>query len=197
MKSLTAPQQAALEAGHVVPLLFVEVAFTSGTQRYCTAGATIARALFNPTAVSEDWLGTGGLVNIEAIRETTNVESTGLRMTLSGIPSAMISLALGEDVQGRPISVWLGVMDSAGALIGTPVLEWQGRIDTLTIAETDDTATITATAESRMASLMKAAPRRYTDADQQNLYPGDLIFNYVPQMKEKVLPFPSKEAQKA
>lgn len=196
MKSITAAQQAALDAGHVIAVLFVEVDFASGKKRYCTAGATIPYTTFSPTAGSEDWLGTGNLVGIEPIRETGNVESTGLRLTISGIPSAMVSLALQEDVQSRRISMWFGVMNPNGTLIDTPVLEWQGRIDTLSIAESQDTATIVTTAESRMAALMRAAPRRYNDADQQKLYLGDKIFNYTAQMREKVLPFPSKEAQK-
>ena len=176
MKSLTVGQQAALDAAHVVPVAFAELNFASDNiQRYCTAGATIA---WN----GHTWLGTGGLVSIEPIRETGAIESVGLRLTMSGVPSNLISLALVGEFQGRAITFWLGLLDASGVLIDTPIVEG------------DETATISVTVESEMASLMAAAVRRMNDADQQRDYPGDLFFQYVAQMKEKSIPFPSGDA---
>lgn len=188
MRSLSAGMQTALDAAHVQTLLFVQADFSSGTQRYCTAGASI-------TWDSQTWLGTGGLVNIDPIREASGVEAVGLRLTMSGVPSALISLALGETIQGRALTIWAAVLDASNAVVSSPVQVFAGRMDTMTIEESGDTATITVTVESEMVGLMSAAVRRYTDADQQKAYPGDKVFQYVPQMVEKLLPFPSKEAQ--
>jgi hypothetical protein len=188
VKSLSIAQQSALDASHVVPVVFAQIDFAvDNVQRYCTAGASIAWNGYT-------WLGTGGLVNIEPIRETGAIESVGLRVTMSGVPSNLISLALVGEFQGRPITLWLGLLDSAGALIGTPVAEYAGRLDTMTIVEGEQSATIALTVESEMAALMSAAVRRFTDADQQKQYPGDLGFQYVAQMREKALPFPSGDA---
>jgi hypothetical protein len=188
VKSLTVGQQAALDAAHVVPVAFAELNFASDNiQRYCTAGASIA---WN----GHTWLGTGGLVSIEPIRETGAIESVGLRLTMSGVPSNLISLALVGEFQGRAITFWLGLLDASGVLIDTPIVEYAGRLDTMTIVEGDETATISVTVESEMASLMAAAVRRMNDADQQRDYPGDKFFQYVAQMKEKSIPFPSGDA---
>lgn len=189
MKTISAALTTALDAAHVQSILFVQADFDSGTQRYCTAGATVA---WN----GQNWLGTGGLISIDPIKESTSVESVGLRVTMSGVPSSMVSLALSETIQGRAITIWVDAMDASGVPIASPPQIYAGRMDTMVIDESADTATITVTIESEMAALMKAAVRRYTDADQQKAYPGDLIFNYIPQMVEKVLPFPSKEAQR-
>jgi hypothetical protein len=195
VKSLTAGQQAALDAAHVVPVAFAELNFASDNiQRYCTAGASIPWQMFNPAGPSIDWLGTGGLVSIEPIRETGAIESVGLRLTMSGVPSNLISLALHGEFQGRAITFWLGLLDASGVLIDTPIVEYAGRLDTMTIVEGDETATISVTVESEMASLMAAAVRRMNDADQQKDHPGDLFFQYVAQMKEKSIPFPSGDA---
>lgn len=183
--------QTALDAAHAAVVLFVQADFDAGdggTQYYCTAGASI-------TWNSQTWLGTGGLVGIDPIRETAAVESVGLRITLSAVPSALLSLALGSHVQGRALTIWAGALDASNALITSPVQVYAGRIDTMTIEDGESTATITTTVESEMAALMAAAVRRFTDADQQKVYPGDKAFEYVPQMVEKVLPFPSREAQ--
>jgi hypothetical protein len=188
VKSISVGQQSALDAAHAVPVVFAQLDFASdNVQRYCTAGATIAWSGYN-------WLGTGGLVNIEPIRETGAIESVGLRLTMSGVPSTLVSLALQGEFQGRPITLWLAMLDADGALIGDPVTEYAGRLDTMTIVDGEDSATISVTVESEMASLMGASIRRYTDADHQKDYSGDLIFQYVAQMKEKALPFPSGDA---
>ncbi|MEN9806090.1 MAG: hypothetical protein RL756_598 [Pseudomonadota bacterium] len=188
MKSLSIAQQSALDASHVVPVVFAQIDFASGNvQRYCTAGASIAWNGYT-------WLGTGGLVNIEPIRETGSIESVGLRLTMSGVPSTLVSLALQGEFQGRPVTLWLALLDANGALIGTPITEYAGRLDTMTIVDGADSATISVTVESEMASLMGASVRRHTDADHQKDYPGDKIFAFVAQMKERALPFPSGDA---
>ena len=189
MRTISTAMRNALDAAHVASALFVQCEFASGTQHYCTAGASIA---WNGST----WLGTGGLVTIAPIRETTAIESTGISLTMSGVPTAMVSLALAETVQGRALTIWAAAMDSSSQPIGSPIQVYAGRMDTMTIEESGDTATITLTVESEMAALMGSAVRRYSDADQQKVYPGDLGFQYVAQMTEKLLPFPSKEAQR-
>jgi len=190
VKSISVGQQSALDSSHVTPVYFVQISFADDdVQYYCTAGASIAWNGYT-------WLGTGGLVAIEPIRETGAIEAVGLRLTMSGVPTGLISLALQGEIQGRAITFYLGLLDTAGALIGTPVTEYVGRLDTMTIVEGEQDATIIVTVESEMASLMSPAIRRYTDADQQKQYLGDKIFQYVAQMREKALPFPSLEAQR-
>ena len=190
MKSISVGQQSALDSAHVVPVYFVRIDFADDdVQYYCTAGATIAWNSYN-------WLGTGGLVNIEPIRETGAIEAVGLRLTMSGVPTGLISLALQGEIQGRPITFYLGLLDTAGALIGTPVTEYVGRLDTMTIVEGEQEATISVTVESEMVALMSPAIRRYSNADQQKQYSGDRVFEFVAQMREKALPFPTLEAQR-
>lgn len=188
MRSISTAMRNALDATHVASALFVQCNFDSGTQFYWTGGASIA---WN----GNTWLGTGSLVSLEPIRETGAVEAVGLQVTMSGVPSALVSLALSEQVQGRTITIWLAAMDSVGQPVGSPIQVFAGRMDAMSIDESNDAATITLTVESEIASLMSAAVRRYTDADQQAQYAGDKFFAYVPQMVEKLLPFPSREAQ--
>ena len=188
MRTISTAMRNALDAAHVASALFIQCDFASGTQFYTTAGASVS---WNGST----WLGTGGLIAIDPIRETAGVEAVGLRLTLSGVPPAMVSLALAEHVQGRAITIWAAAMDLLSQPVGSPVQVYAGRMDTMTIEESGETATVSLTVESEMAALMRSSVRRYTDADQQKQFPGDLIFNYVPQMTEKVLPFPSREAQ--
>lgn len=190
MKPVSAAFQNALDAQHVTPVILAKLDFAAlDVQRYCTAAVTIAWD-------NQTWLGTGGMVSIEPIRETGSVESVGIRITLSGVPNNLISLALQGQFQGRPATFYLALLNDQGVVIDTPILEYGGRLDTMTIVEGEETSTITVTVESEMAALMSSAARRFDDNDQQKQHPGDKFFNYVAQMKEKILPFPSKEAQR-
>jgi len=189
MKTISVAQQTALDAGVARPVAFVEIDWTSGVQRYCTAGASIAWD-------EETWTAVGTLVEFGEVEETEDAVSTGVTMTLSGVPSSLLSLALSEHIQGRAVRMWLAPMDEAYALIGTPVLEYSARCDVLIHEHTEEgVASLTLTTESRMAALLGAATRRYTDEDQQAQYAGDDFFKFVPAMNERLIVFPSAQAQ--
>jgi len=189
MKSISLAQQDAMSAAVVRPVAFVEVDWLSGTQRYCTAGAPMSWS-------GQDWMALGNLVAISEIEETEAVAATGIALTLSGVPTSLLSLALSEHIQGRPLRIWVAPTNENYALIGEPVLEYVGRCDVLTHDLTEDgVASLTLSVESRMASLLGAAVRRYTDEDQKAEFPGDDFFRFVPQMAERLIVFPSAQAQ--
>ena len=56
--------------------------------------------------------------------------------------------------------------------------------------------TVSITAESRMASLLGAAVRRYTNEDQLKFAPGDTFFKFAAEMAERLIIFPSAQAQR-
>lgn len=56
---------------------------------------------------------------------------------------------------------------------------WVGRMDVMMIDEGPETSAITVTAESELADLKRPRVRRYTHEDQQQLYPGDMGFEFV------------------
>ena len=80
--------------------------------------------------------------------------------------------------------------------IAAVTLFFLGRMQNMVIAESNETATVTVYAEHYDAELDRPMPLRYSDADQQRLYPGDLGCQYAAQTTEKTVIFPSKEAQK-
>lgn len=170
---------------------------SEGIWRYCTATFDFPWDASDGLG-TQSWTGMGGLVSLDPIRESSDVEAIGLRATLAGFDTSTqpspVALALNTTVQGRPCWIWLGAMYDNYQLVGTPTLEFQGRIDTLTVAEDAGTATMSVNMESRFASILRPNVRRFTDRDQQAMYPGDRFFEFLPQMREKAIVFPSKEA---
>jgi hypothetical protein len=168
----------ALGASNLAPVMFVQLDFDSGTVR-------VTNLAFDIVWNGNTWLGAAYVGSIDAIVENETIQANGLSFTLSGIPSALIATALGEQYQGRKAQVWLGAI-SAAALVADPVLVFSGRMDVMNIS-LGSTATIKVNAESRLADFERPRIRRYNDADQRALYPSDPSFQYVPQMINKSL----------
>lgn len=169
---------AALRSSHVPYLFFVQMDFSSPL-RVCSAAYDIAWNGYM-------WLGLGTLGGLEPIEEQASLEATGVRLTLTGVPTSVIGISLAEQYQGRPCQIWFAPLRADMQLVAQPIRLFSGRMDTMD-TEVGDTATITVTAESRMVSWDKARVRRYNNEDQQNRYPGDRGFEFVSQMVEKNL----------
>lgn len=189
MRSLS-PATAAALSGEPVLIMLVEMLLTSPL-RLNTSGWTIAHA-------GADWLGTGGLGSVEAI-ESDGAELKGLRFEISGTASSRVSTALSEPVQGRPVNIYTAIATStpAGLIIHAAELEWPGRLDTMSVAEQGDTATISVTAEHIGIDLLRPAGINFSDQDQQRLHPGDRFFKYVINQAEADIVWPAASWYKA
>ncbi|MGO4326730.1 hypothetical protein AB4Z48_18040 [Cupriavidus sp. 2TAF22] len=177
-RALDIATAAAVTAGHVPHLFFAQMDFTQPL-RVCSAG-------YNVDWNGYTWLGAGMLGRIEPIQEQATLEATGVRMTISGVPTEVIAISLAEQYQGKPCQVWFAPLGEDLQIAYQPMRIFSGRMDTMS-TEVGDTATITVTAESRMVSWDKARVRRYNNEDQQSRYPGDRGLEYTPQMVEKQL----------
>ncbi len=177
-RTISASLSTALLADRVYPLLLVEALFDSGALRLWNGDGAL-------TALGETWTGTGLMLGISPIEETAEIRATGVNISLSGIPSAIISIALAEDYQGRVARVYVGAFDaSTGAVITDPILAFQGNIDTMPIEEGGATATILVNVESRLIRLEKASLRRYTAQDQKVEFPLDTGLDHVAAIQE-------------
>ncbi len=179
-RAVTPAVEAALEAGNVPAIVMVEMDFPSGFLRVNNSPVTFAWNGY-------DWLGLGDLGGIDAISEGASLESRGLAFRLSGVPPANVSIAMGQQYQGRSCKVWYAPLDAAThAVLADPVLSFHGRLDVMSI-ELGETATITVTAESRLADWARPRVRRYNHDDQQIDFPGDNGFEFVTSVVDKEL----------
>ncbi len=128
--------------------------------------------------------GAGALLGIGDVEEAAEVRAASTTISLSGIPGEVIEVAQTVAFQGRAARIWLALLAEDGALIGDPVQILAGRMDTLSWSE-GETAAVSMTVENQLVDLDRARVRRYTDADQQAEYAGDLGFQYVASLVEK------------
>lgn len=159
------------------PFLLVKLSFDGGVFLAWSGRGNI---VFN----SETYTGIGDLGRVAEIEEGIQQRAFGISLELSGIPLATIALALQEELQGRLAQIWIGFLDSNYAMIATPSLLFEGRLNTMDI-ELGKEAKIAVTAESKLIDWNRPRVRRYTDADQQEAFPGDLGFQYVSTTTDK------------
>lgn len=123
--------------------------------------------------------GASGVLQFEAIEETTGMEATGLRAILTGIESTLLAKCLDELRVGRKCRIYLGAVDSAGAIVDAPYNSFSGTMDAGKINEGGDTSTITITAENDLIRLARPKLRLLTLADQQTDFSTDTFFRHA------------------
>lgn len=163
---------AAFAAAHVNLFALVRFEFDSGVLRLSTLPRDLS---WN----SETWLAAGGLLGFDFASETVEVRSTGGTISLSGLDVSTLALADTENYQGRPVTIYLGAIDSTGAVVVDPDCLFKGIIDTMEDEDEGDTARIVVSVESRAAGFDRPNERRYTPNDQKLRFEGDKGFEFV------------------
>ena len=131
------------------------------------------------------YTGTGDLLSISAITETSDIQATGIDVNLTGIKSSFISIAKNHEYQGRPLTVSLGAFNASGSLIADPVIVFSGFMDTMTIAESGNHSSISVSVENKLVSFERARVRRYTAEDQKIDHATDKGFEFVTAIVQK------------
>lgn len=173
-----------MAADHVNCFPLLELQFASGTDFLCGLDHDV-------TYNGNTYLALGGSVAIDRIAETAT-QTEGLRLSIAGSPSANIALALGEKVQGRLAIVRLAMIDSGGALVVDENM-WTGLMDVFTLQDDPNNCAVVITAEHMLAVWDRPRTIRYTDAQQQILFPGDFGLQYVEEMADANIVWPGKE----
>lgn len=176
MRDVTSGYQSAIEAGVVRPAFFVSAEFNSGSIYVWSGMGSIDWD-------GHTWLGVGTLGKISQIQETGELRANSVAISLSAIPSLMLSTVMAEIRQGLPCKVYLVLFGDDGNIIDAPYEAFGGRIDTGQIQEGADTSTAILTVESELVDFQRLRDRHYSDQDQQQLFPGDLGFIFVPQIQ--------------
>ena len=167
------------------------------------------------TLVLEDgtqWVGLGQMLNISTIEETSELAVKGATLTLSGVPSEVLSLALSEPYQGRVCNIYFGtfiqgsiLQESASYILlqdGSRInLEDQstnfselfsGYMDQMNIEESGETSTIELLVENKLVDLERARVARFTSGYQKSIYAGDLGLDFVEDLQDKQIPWGRK-----
>ena len=134
---------------------------------------------------SETYTGAGSLLSISNVEETLELKSNGLAVALSGMDSEVVTLAMTENYQNRPLTLYLGyIMGGTNEVAGTLTL-FKGRMTSLVVNDTPEGSTVTIDAENRLIDLDRPSNLRYTKESQNFLHSGDTSLNRVASLQDK------------
>lgn len=171
---------------HIVSLLLVKLEFQSGTQYYSTGATSV---LFE----GNTYTGVGDFGHIEPVEEDKGIKMKGIRISLQGVDTTVIDLALNEAVQGRPAVVYLCVYDYDTASIVEGFELFSGYMDTVQMSR-GEKGTLSLTVESIMTQFDLPNVRRFTSEDHKERYPTDKFFDVMSQSNEARIIWGANEA---
>jgi len=183
MRTITTPMQTAIDADVIQWIWFVRLDFDGGTVGWNSTNRTITYDGFA-------YLGAGALGQIGAIQEEPGVKSSSIVVSLSGVTPEVIALMLAEPYLNRPAKIYAAISDSSWAFDSSMCkLMFKGTMDMIEGIMGKEPS-FSVTIKSRLGDWERSRSFKYTDADQQRLYTGDLGFNYVPQLSQRKIIWP-------
>lgn len=181
-RALSSAMQAVSTADVVRPIFLVRMVFDSGeTPNELNLWSGVGDLTYD----SETYTGVGDLLGISPVTETSDMQASGINVTLTGVKSSLVVIAKDHEYQGRPLTVLLGAFDASGDLVADPTVIFAGFMDTMTIAESGETSTISIACENKLIAFERAKVRRYTAEDQKIDHPTDKGFEFVTAIVEK------------
>jgi hypothetical protein len=199
-RDLSANTIEAINEDTVHPFFAVELMFDGdNVLRMWTGQGTLV------LADGTEWAGAGTLLNISTVEETSELAVKGATITLTGIPSEVISLALSQPYQGRVCNIYFGTFTTGNILQensdyillqdGSKIEVqstskglnsiFSGYMDQMNIAEDADTSTIELLVENKLIDLERARVARFTSGYQKSIYPGDLGLDFVEDLQDR------------
>lgn len=162
----------ALTSAEVEPYFAVEFVLDGSPIRLWTGYG-------DKTISSQTYTGSGHLLSISGLEEVGDISAKTVSISLSGMPSEIVSMALSEDYQRRVCRIYFGTRDTT-----TPIEIFTGYLNKMTIDDSGDSSTITVAVDSKLITLERASNFRYTDASHQARENGDTFFSYVAGLQD-------------
>lgn len=180
------------------PFYALALFFDEGTVRFWTGVGDLVLGGITYT-------GLGNLLEISSVDETSDLSARGIDVTLSGVQTSLLSLALSSQYQGRKCILYFGAFSSDDMLkedgdfilteagdkikleltLGGFNTVFVGYMDKMDIQDAGETSTITLKVENKLIDLERPRNARYNQGYQQSIYPNDKGFNYVADLQDK------------
>lgn len=146
---------------------------------------------------SQTWTGAGHLIGIGAIDESADVKAQSATVQVNGLNPATVAQFLAALAPGRQGSLWLGFLNSSGAVIDDPILLFRGQLDGAGLKKGLNDVVATLTYQHRLADLERPRLWMWTDADQKKLYPGDRGLEHIAKLQDAEIPWGNEHRQQS
>lgn len=157
-----------------------------------TSGVTRVHSGVGDITIDGDvYFGLGQMGEVGNVEEQNTTSPTQLSLTLTGLDTSMMAIALNERCVGRPVRAYIVVFgDNMTSLSYNEI--FSGSITTTALVAGAQGA-IQFTVSNIFEQWSKGKPYRYTDDSHRKLQNGDRLFRYVAQMSERSIFWGSKK----
>lgn len=167
-----------LESDHQIVFLAVKAQFDSETI-YLWSGDT------DLTFDGNTYTGVGSLLNLSEIEDSLELKSSGVTLSLAGMDTTVLNLALSEDYQNRKITIFCGYLSGGTDHVQGTMTLFEGRMTSMSIADDPNGATIQVQAENRLVDLDRPANLRFTKESQLFIDSTDTCFSRVQALQDQ------------
>lgn len=157
------------------------IEFDGMTVRVCDSFRTI-------TWGGYDYLACGDMVGFESVSETSDLRINSVTAGMSGVDQAYLAELYSLNYLDRPIRIYRAYLDDGGAIIGEPLLLFEGRINEPTVQDDPETGKfiVAIKADSIWTDFEQTNGLKTNDSTHQRIFPGDKGFEFAAQILDQI-----------
>jgi len=119
------------------------------------------------------------LIDYGTFNESAELRINSVNLTLSAVEQTYVSLFLSTNYMDTRTRLWRAVLDSSDAIVGDPILVYDGRISGYSISDTDTDSTISVDVASHWKDFELTNGRKTNHNVQQLHFSGDKGFEFA------------------
>lgn len=177
MRDLAPNFAAAAASAEITPAIMVSLDFEGQPLHAWTGLGPLDYA-------GKTYLGMGALAEVEAIEEYSEIRAGSVGLRLTHVPNSQISQVKDLVFKRRSAEIWLVLFEGDSLdLVGVELL-LRGSMDTLELARSPESSTLTLTVVNELARLRMEWGSLYTDPHQRAMYANDTGLRFVASMQD-------------
>jgi hypothetical protein len=133
------------------------------------------------TALSNTWNSSANFIGVGDVTESQELRVNDLTLTLSGVDQTYVAIFLANNYIDVPINVYRVILDNADAVVGAPILIFDGILTGYAIEDTEEGSKVTVQMASHWKDFEKENGRRTNHNSQQLYFAGDDGFEFAPK----------------
>jgi len=126
------------------------------------------------------YVSSSSLTGISDISEASDIQVGSMTIGLSGVSQEYIAILLGQNYIDKRVVISRVVLTDINAIIGSPIVIYDGRIQSYSIKDGVNSSSISLVASSHWADFEKKSGRRTNSNSQKIHFSTDKGFEFAP-----------------